>query len=113
MNNLYEIFLLICILYIWFDTDAFFEWSKFLHLRIYKYKEFEDLKKKIPVMTYQNYLLIHHSNFFTRMITCPICFGVWINIIGSLLLNNWASIGVNILATWVGYKFLQGFLTEK
>ena len=82
--------LLICIialiLLIWFRTDAWLEYCRLLKCdAISFYKDFDAKKKEDVSLTYLLYLRMYHDCFFVRLITCPICFGVWLGLICGLL----------------------------
>jgi hypothetical protein len=117
--DVFLIFYLVAALYIWFDTDAFVEWAGLLRLKFAKTKEFQANKmSSIPLVaaqTYIDFLLYNYGrdSFLIRLITCPVCFSVWCNIILGLVFwckFNWALLGVNIIATWVGYHVLKWLL---
>jgi hypothetical protein len=65
------------ILLIWFRTEAFIEYCRVFKLEKF-YKEYDEKKKEDARLTYHGYLLQYHNNFFTRLITCPICSSVWV-----------------------------------
>ena len=73
------IFWVVFILFLWFDTDAFVEYSKFFRLaksmKVDKYLEHKNLN---PKASYHTYLRKNYTNFFTRLITCPSCIAFWI-----------------------------------
>lgn len=125
---LYLNFELVCaiivILYIWFDTDAFPEWAELFHLKWFKYKKYQEEKRSaIGSMFgfYSDFLLFKYGShkffpfaFFIRGATCPICFAVWLNLIGIYFLQNhiggFDGIGCNVIATWIGYFGLKKIL---
>jgi hypothetical protein len=72
------IFFITTILVIWFNTDAFVEYMQLLRINFFKIKQYIEAKQKDCTLTYHNYLLYKHNNFFTRLITCPICLTVWL-----------------------------------
>ena|SRR5438045_6160981 len=106
------IWFVMCLVYLWFDTDAFIEYAKLLRLRFAKYEEYEQMKSTIPSMEYVNFLLMKYNNFFTRLISCPVCVIVWLNLIQFLLYKNFSLSG-HIILSWIGYfglrKVLQYF----
>lgn len=66
-------------LLIWFRTDAYLEYCRVLGLNgISLYKDYDEKKKEDARLTYHQYLLQYHNNFFTRLITCPVCSSVWV-----------------------------------
>lgn len=81
------IFLIVSILIIWFNTDAFVEYARLLKLPVVKVKEYTVAKEKDCTLSYHMYLLLHHNNFFTRLITCPICTSMWLSIIIGVIID--------------------------
>jgi hypothetical protein len=75
------------ILLIWFRTDAWIEYCKIFNVNyICKYKEYEEQKKEDLSLSYHKFLLRNYYHlFFIRLITCPICFSVWVSFILSLI----------------------------
>ena len=66
-------------LILWFKTDAFVEYVKLFRLsKLFKLDDFENKKHEDFELTYHSYLRQYHNNFFTRLITCPICLSVWL-----------------------------------
>jgi len=78
---IFVIFLITSILLIWFNTEAFVEYSKILHLPCVKVKEYLIAKEKDCTLSYHTFLLLNYNNFFTRLITCPVCTSVWLSVI--------------------------------
>lgn len=81
------IFLQSLILLIWFKTEAFIEYFKYIPYDIFKIKAYFAAKNNDITLEYHNYLLYNHNNFFTRLITCPICLNVWLSILNCLLFS--------------------------
>lgn len=75
------IFLITSLLIIWFNTDAFVEYATLFRLPLIKVKEYLAAKDRDCTLTYHTFLLFNHNNFFTRLITCPICTSFWLTII--------------------------------
>lgn len=82
---LYLTSIIIFINIIWFDTEAFVEYIKLFKLDWFKVNEYVKAKESNFELTYHSYLLWNHKNFFTKLITCPICLTTWLSIILSLL----------------------------
>lgn len=80
-----QIFYVVFFMHIWFDTDAFIEYSKLFRLsklfKIDKWKEYRDIN---PKMDYLGFIRLKYSSFFTRLISCKFCLCVWISIISCL-----------------------------
>ena len=76
-------------LYIWFNTNAFVEYlnmidkaaGKFTKERNEGLEKYRKQKELSPSITYPDFLIIENENFFTKLFSCPVCLGVWINII--------------------------------
>ncbi len=72
------------LLIIWFDTHAFFEYIKLFHLeKFFGISEYEEKQSKLGMYLHE-FLISKDNNFIFRLISCPICLSVWINIILSV-----------------------------
>ena len=90
--------LIALILAIWFKTDAWIEYTRLLHLNFLSfYKDFDVKQAEDASLTYHIYLRKFHDCFFVRLITCPICLGIWLGLI----------VGAAIF----GLLFILGFLS--
>ena len=70
---------------VWFNSAAFEEYAKMLYAdKFFKVKDFKEAQKKDFTLTYHNYLLLKRSSFFIRLITCPLCFTIWLSILACL-----------------------------
>jgi hypothetical protein len=115
MNNIFLIFDIVAILYIWIDTDAFIEWAELFRLKWFKYKEYQEIKSgplaSVAGKTYCDFLLFNYGKFFLiRLVTCPLCFSVWMNIVAFLLFFNALDtrmFGFNVLLTWMIYYIFK------
>ena len=98
LDNLYLAFLISVVLFLWNETDFFIEYCILFGLwdffKVGEYMTYKDVAEEgdmgfgsssVPVdIKYLDYLLIKHNCFFVRLIACPICLGVWMNL-GALL----------------------------
>ncbi len=74
------------ILLIWFRTDGWLEYTRLFRLNFLSfYKDFDARYEEDVSLTYIHYLRRYHDCFFVRLITCPICLGVWLGIIAAVL----------------------------
>jgi hypothetical protein len=113
IDNLYLAFLISFTLFAWTETDFFVEYCKLFGIwDIFKVGEYEDYKdhgddsaeslgfgsptETAVDISYLNYLLLKHDSFFVRLITCPICLGVWLNIFTLFISRNFSSFTINI-----------------
>tara|TARA_R110002110_G_scaffold184086_1_gene390763 strand:+ start:381 stop:731 length:351 start_codon:yes stop_codon:yes gene_type:complete len=70
---------------IWFDSTAFEEYAELLLAdKFFKVKDFKKAQQKDFTLTYHNYLLLKRSSFFIRLITCQLCFTIWLSVIACL-----------------------------
>ena len=113
MHNVFLILNLVVVLYIWFDTDAIVEWAKLFHLKFMKYDEYYKNKQTVmPYALYSEFIEGKYGpeNFICRLITCPICFSVWCNILLAAIFysqNPLILLGPDIICTWVVYHFVK------
>lgn len=82
------IFLQALILLIWFNTEAFETYFKYIPFDIFKLKSYYKAKSKDITLDYIHYLIYNHSCFFVKLITCPICLNVWLSILSCLIFAN-------------------------
>lgn len=71
------------ILVIWFDTNAFVEYGRLLGFRFEAYKKNEELG-----VSFSDWLEVKYDNFITRLIACPICSAVWIQVGGYFIFES-------------------------
>jgi len=95
-------------LIVWFDTDAFFEYIKALRLdeyanKVWQIPEYEECIKEDPDLSYIEFLNIKHNNFFTRLLSCPLCLGFWIHIFICIILNSFTLFFISLLLGYVVY----------
>lgn len=77
-----NLFIIISILVLWFNTDAFIEYVKLFKLPFFKVNQYMLYKEeKDCSVDYHTYLLLKHNNFFVRLITCPICLTFWLTLL--------------------------------
>jgi len=95
-------------LIVWFDTDAFSEYIKTLRLdkysnEIWQIPEYEENVKDDPDLSYIEFLNIKHNNFFTRLLSCPLCLGFWTHIFICIILNSFTLFFISLLLGYVVY----------
>lgn len=84
----FNIFLITSLLIIWFNTDAFVEYSTLFRLPFVKIKEYLKAKDRDCTLTYHTFLLFNYNNFFSRLITCPICTCFWLSFIVNIVTDK-------------------------
>lgn len=80
------IFLNTFLLVIWFNTEVFVEYFKFTR-NIFKIDEYIQAKPSDFSLTYHSFLLQKYNCFFTRLITCPLCFNFWTTLLFTVVFN--------------------------
>jgi hypothetical protein len=108
MNDLFFIFINLFFMYIWFNTDAFIEYCRYIRYFSYKFKvkEYLSFRDKYPNISYHAFLILNYNNFFIRLITCPSCLGVWLNFVTVLFYNNKAFFFSNFALNMILYYIL-------
>jgi len=85
-----QIFWVVFLLFIWFNTDAFIQYSKIIGLsRLFKINDWEDYRLESPRITYLEYLTLKNRGFFTKLISCKPCLTFWLSIISCLILIHY------------------------
>ena len=118
-------FLVSFILLVWLQTEAFYEYAKlFGFKKLFKIKEYSSFtgdsvmlgfsseEKDGPNLSYLEYLKVECDNFFVRLITCPVCLGIWLNIIICLVLKDFSFFFVKLWVSFILY-FVTVFLMKK
>lgn len=72
------------ILFLWFETNAFYEYTKAL----FKYKTYEEKKSLYDNCTLSEFTGIHYSNFWSKLVSCPYCLGFWVSFFCVCVFNN-------------------------
>ena len=76
------------VLIIWFDTTAFVEYGRLIGFKFEKYKSNEEIG--IP---FTDWLEIEYDYFCVRLICCPICLAIWLQIAGYFIHKSvWTAI---------------------
>ncbi len=96
---------LICwfVLIVWYKTSAFVEYLDYFNLGgrlIYDYRK---KKERSSNLHFTTFLLIHRNSFFVRLICCPICLMVWLNVILSLIYLDFTNFFSDLLIVFILY----------
>lgn len=74
------------LLILWFKTESIIEYSRIFGFDwLTHHKDYDSKKKNDAFLSYHAYLRQHHNCFFVRLITCPICFSIWVCLILMIL----------------------------
>jgi hypothetical protein len=118
-NDVILVCTLVAAMYIWFNTKAYIEYTKLFRLKSI-YEPFEAAQKGPMAMmmhTYQDYLLSKYNHYFlVRLISCPDCVAVWLNLLFIVLFSSRVG-GLqmffpNLIATWFLYHVLRKVSNE-
>jgi len=108
---LIQIFWVVFILFIWFNTDAFIQYGKLLKLdKITKINLWESYRLTNPKITYLEYLSIKHRGFFTKLITCKPCLNFWITLIICLLFDSLIQFPVIYMLSYITHKLIEKYV---
>ena len=105
IDNIILSFIPVFALIIWFNTEAFVEYAKYIPIlkNIFLINKYIDSKLMMPDIKYLDFLLMEKNCFFTRLISCPICVNTWINIFLVTFLTNPLYFFVNFTISTVIY----------
>ena len=109
---IFQISYIIFILFVWFNTKSFIEYSTIFGLeKIFKIDLYLLYKDINPHITYSEYLLLKHNNFFIRLITCKPCCCFWITAIVMMISNtNITLLLIIYLSSYIIYKILDKYV---
>jgi len=116
--SLFDFFNVTCsivfVLYIWFDTTAFFDYCKLLGIRSF----YEGYESSPPNLTYTQYLFLHRVRlsknipflfFLIKLITCPICTCVWLSLIACSIAGVFIYTPLHFCLSLTLYTFLHKY----
>jgi hypothetical protein len=108
MSDLYLCFFNVFCLFIWFKTEAFIEYSKYIPFlnKTFKIKEYYNYQFNGGNLSYPLFLQVNNNNFFTRLISCPYCLNFWVNLVTLPLLSNIVIFFVNYVLSIIIYSIL-------
>ena len=106
-----QIFWVIFLLFIWFNTDAFIQYSKIMGLsKLFKIIDWEDYRITNPKIKYLEYLSIRHRNFFTKLISCKPCFNFWITLVVCIFFNSLVIYPIIYMMSYIIYKIIEKYV---
>jgi|10_taG_2_1085330.scaffolds.fasta_scaffold00617_9 hypothetical protein len=102
------------VLLIWFESDAFVEYtSAFGGDKFGGVGDYRLMSPNRPSLTYVDFLREEHgTNFFVKLISCPLCFSFWVTMLVTFLVSDtlWMFPACNILSL-ILYKVTAKILT--
>lgn len=101
---------LVAFLFVWFETKAFIEWARLLRLQCLVKPYLEAQNSPVGNLFAKNYVDFlnykYGQNFFIKILVCPECLSVWLNLITFFLVGKeWLL--PNIVATWFVFHLLR------
>lgn len=91
---------------IWLRTDAFVEYISLLPTDLQKLVKVDEYNQYIKdtheTTSYPDFLIIRYNNFFTRLLSCPICISVWLGFPLSIL---FLSVKFSLAVSFMGLLF--------
>lgn len=107
INDFSISFICSVVVYLLLRTDALYEYFKiFVKLKIFE--NYEEFKSRTPVpLLFLDFLLIKYPNFFSKLISCPICSSAYLTLALFLLGMNSISLFTSIYISWVLFFVLE------
>jgi hypothetical protein len=107
--NFFIFFVTLVVLFIWLDTDAVVEYAMKFRIPLPLLYEYWDSKKQNNI-SYADFLDFNIGGFTTRLLACPYCLSVILNIIFYLTLCSrfhLVEMCINIVLSWICYPILK------
>lgn len=105
-------FFIAFILVVWLKTEAFAEYGRVLGLsKVLEIDKFDD--RSVYELNYPAFLLVNHNNFLTRLISCPVCLGFWLNVLVCLFLKDFSFFFVKVLFSILIYLLVSVMLKKE
>ena len=80
LNLIESCFLGFMIIYVWLDTNAFYEYAKILkYLDKDCFEPYEKFNKTTGIESLFSEYLATENKFFPRLLSCPICLSTWVS----------------------------------
>jgi len=106
-----QIFWVIFLLFIWFKTDAFIQYSKLFRInKISKIDSWELYRLSNTRIAYLEYLSIKHRNFFTKLISCKPCLTFWLVLITCFIFNTIYLFPIIYIISYIVYKIIEKYV---
>ena len=102
-----QIFYVVFLLYMWFDTDGFIEYSKLLGLeKRFKILLWQEYREINPRLDYFSYIRLKHSSFLIRLISCKQCLCFWLVLISCLFFKNFFYFPIVYMMSYLIYNLI-------
>lgn len=94
-------FLVANILFFVYETDFFVQYVKLFRLnKIFKVNEYEEHLQSMPDNSYWEWLVFEKQTFLRKLMSCPLCFGFWVNV-GVYFLYE--ELGLFVIVLWFSF----------
>lgn len=106
-----SIFWCVFLLFIWFKTDFFIQYSQLFGLsNRFKITDWQKYRISNPKISYLEYLSIKKKNFFTKLISCQPCILFWIVLIISIINNHLYYFPLIYILSYSGFKIIDKYV---
>ncbi len=100
-------------LIVWFKTEAFVEYGSLLGLSKYLYlSEYKIAQKNDPSLEFPMFLVINNNNFFSRLLSCPLCLGFWLSLLFSCVFDVRLVFSVYVISL-ILFFYLNNIMHER
>jgi hypothetical protein len=94
-----------------YNTNVIVEYFKYIpffrqKLKIKDFLEYQNLTGDTTLL-YVQYLASTYNNFFIKLISCPLCFGFWINLVSSLYFSNLQGVFISYTISVILYTIFK------
>lgn len=107
MEYIFYSFIASLALFFLYKTDVLVEYVRLFRLsKLFFVDKYDDHLIKFPANSYWDFLLFEYNNFFTRLLSCPVCLGFWINVGLYYMYGDLTLLVLNIWMTYFLYFIL-------
>jgi len=94
-------FLIANILFFMYETDFFVQYAKLLRLnKLLGMDEYEKHLESFPDNSYWDWLPFNKQTFLRKLLSCPFCFGFWLNVAAYFLYKD---LGLFLVSLWFSF----------
>jgi hypothetical protein len=98
MEAIFYSFLIANILFFMYETDFFVQYIKLFKLsKVFGVNKYEEHLQSMSDDSYWEWLAFEKQTFLSKLISCPFCFGFWVNVGVFFLYKDW---GIFVLVLW-------------
>ena len=111
-NLLHVVPLSVMAMFLWFDTNVFYEYLSKIPVLRRMFRTYDRNKKHYDNCKYAEFLMIHHNNFWSKLVSCPYCLGFWVSLASTLSFSEIQFVPVNYLISLMSYMLYSSILTK-